>query len=56
MKKYVQSKTKVQIISWVGTCIVHERLSAQEIEDIKKGDIFQVVLSQRFETKLRSSI
>jgi len=32
----VQSKTKVQIISWVGTCIVHERFSAQEIEDIKK--------------------
>jgi len=36
MAKYVQSKTKVQIISWVGTCIVHEKFSAQEIEDIKK--------------------
>jgi len=36
LAKYVQSKTKVQIISWVGTCIVHERFSAQEIEDIKK--------------------
>ena len=36
MAKYVQTKTKVQIISWVGTCIVHERFSAQEIEDIKK--------------------
>jgi len=36
MAKYIQSKTKVQIISWVGTCIVHERFSAQEIEDIKK--------------------
>ena len=35
MAKYVQTKTKVQIISWVGTCIVHERFSAQEIEDIK---------------------
>jgi len=36
MAKYVQSKTKVQIISWVGTCIVHEKFSAQEIKDIKK--------------------
>jgi len=36
MAKYVQSKTKVQIISWVGTCIVHEKFSAQEIIDIKK--------------------
>ena len=36
MAKYVQTKTKVQIISWVGTCIVHERFSAQEIEYIKK--------------------
>ena len=36
MAKYVQTKTKVQIISWVGTCIVHERFSSQEIEDIKK--------------------
>tara|TARA_B100000029_G_C17415707_1_gene902387 strand:- start:39 stop:1034 length:996 start_codon:yes stop_codon:yes gene_type:complete len=36
MAKYVQSKTKVQIISWVGTCIVHEKFSSQEIIDIKK--------------------
>ena len=36
MAKYVQTKTKVQIISWVGTCIVHEKFSSQEIEDIKK--------------------
>ena len=36
MAKYVQTKTKVQIISWVGSCIVHEKFSAQEIEDIKK--------------------
>ncbi len=36
MAKYVQTKTKVQIISWVGTCIVHEKFSAQEIIDIKK--------------------
>jgi len=36
MAKYVQTKTRVQIISWVGTCIVHEKFSAQEIKDIKK--------------------
>jgi len=36
MAKYISTKTKVQIISWVGTCIVHERFSAQEINDIKK--------------------
>ena len=36
MAKYVQTKTDVQIISWVGTCIVHEKFSAQEIKDIKK--------------------
>jgi len=44
MAKYVQSKTKVQIISWVGTCIVHERFSAQEIEDVKKQNPEIVVL------------
>jgi quinolinate synthetase A subunit len=37
MAKYVQTKTKVQIISWVGTCIVHEKFSAQEIKDIKNS-------------------
>ena len=36
LAKYVQSKTKVKIISWQGTCIVHEKFSAQEIKDIKK--------------------
>jgi quinolinate synthase len=36
LAKYVSTKTKVQIISWVGTCIVHERFSAQEIKDIRK--------------------
>ncbi len=34
LAKYVSTKTKVQIISWVGTCIVHEKFSAQEIKDI----------------------
>ena len=45
MAKYVQTKTKVQIISWVGTCIVHERFSAQEIEDIKKQNPEILVLT-----------
>ena len=36
MAKYISTKTKVQIISWVGTCIVHERFSAQEINNVKK--------------------
>jgi len=45
MAKYVQSKTKVQIISWIGTCIVHERFSAQEIEDIRKQNPEIVVLT-----------
>ena len=45
MAKYVQSKTKVQIISWIGTCIVHERFSAQEIKDIKKQNPGIVVLT-----------
>ena len=33
---YVSKNTKVKIISWKGTCIVHEQFSAKEIEDIKK--------------------
>ena len=45
MAKYVQTKTKVQIISWVGTCIVHERFSAQEIKNIKKQNPEIVVLT-----------
>ena len=45
LAKYVSTKTKVQILSWIGTCIVHERFSAQEIEDIKKQNPGIVVLS-----------
>ena len=36
MANYVSSKTKVKIISWKGTCIVHEKFTAKEINDIKK--------------------
>jgi quinolinate synthase len=45
MAKYVQTKTKVQIISWIGTCIVHERFSAHEIKEIKKQNPEIVVLT-----------
>ena len=45
LAKYVSTKTKVQIIAWIGTCIVHERFSSQEIEDIKKQNPEIVILS-----------
>ena len=32
---YVSKNTKVKIISWKGTCIVHEKFTGKEIEDIK---------------------
>ena len=45
LAKYVSTKTKVKIISWIGTCIVHERFSAQEINDIRKQNPEIEVLS-----------
>lgn len=45
LAKYVSTKTKVRIISWVGSCIVHERFSAQEIKDIRKQNPEIVILS-----------
>ncbi len=32
---YVSKNTKVKIISWKGTCIVHEQFTGKEIEEIK---------------------
>ena len=32
---YVAKNTKVKIISWKGTCIVHEQFTSKEIEEIK---------------------
>ena len=32
---YVAKNTKIKIISWKGTCIVHEQFTSKEIEDIK---------------------
>ena len=45
MAKYVATKTKVKIISWKGTCIVHEKFTAKEINDIKKQNPEIFVLS-----------
>ena len=36
LAKYVASNTKVEIISWKGTCIVHEQFTAKEINEIKR--------------------
>ncbi len=38
LANYVAKQTKVKIISWKGSCIVHEQFSAKEIEDIKKAN------------------
>ncbi len=32
---YVAKNTKVKIISWKGTCVVHEQFTGKEIQDIK---------------------
>ena len=45
MAKYVASKTKVKIISWKGTCIVHEKFTAKEINNIKEQNPEIFVLS-----------
>ncbi len=36
LANYVQKNTKVKIISWQGTCVVHEKFSGNEINDIRK--------------------
>jgi len=36
LANYVQKNTKVKIISWQGTCIVHEKFTAREVDDIRK--------------------
>ena len=45
MANYVATKTKVKIISWKGTCIVHEKFTAKEINDIKKQNPEILILS-----------
>ena len=36
LANYVQKNTKVKIISWQGICIVHEKFTGKEVEDIRK--------------------
>ncbi len=36
LANYVAKQTKVKIISWRGSCIVHEQFSAKDIQDIRK--------------------
>jgi len=38
LAKYVQTKTKVQIIAWKGHCEVHERFTATELESFRRAD------------------
>ena len=45
LAKYVASKTKVEIISWKGTCMVHEQFTAKEIKEIKEQNPGIVVIA-----------
>ena len=38
LAKYVASQTNVEIISWQGTCEVHEQFNEEEINEIKKNN------------------
>jgi quinolinate synthase len=38
LANYVASNTNVKIISWKGTCIVHERFTAQEVEEVRAAN------------------
>ena len=38
LANYVAKQTKVKIISWKGSCIVHEQFSAKEIQDIRRSN------------------
>ena len=38
LANYVQKNTKVKIISWQGTCMVHEKFTGKEVEDIRKDN------------------
>ena len=45
LANYVASKTNVKIISWKGTCVVHEQFTAKEIKEIKKQNPGIVVIA-----------
>ena len=38
LANYVAKQTNVKIISWKGSCIVHEQFSAKEIQDIRESN------------------
>ena len=38
LANYVASNTKVKIISWKGTCIVHEKFTAKEVEEVRAAN------------------
>ena len=38
LANYVAKQTRVKIISWKGSCIVHEQFSPKEIQDIRKAN------------------
>jgi quinolinate synthase len=45
LAKYVASKTNVEIIPWNGTCEVHEKFTAKEINEIKEQNPGIVVIA-----------
>jgi len=45
LAKYVASNTNVKIISWKGTCIVHEQFTAKEIKEIKNQNPGIVIIA-----------
>ena len=45
LANYVSLNTNVEIISWKGTCVVHEQFTAKEINDIKKQNPGIVVIA-----------
>ncbi len=38
LAKYVQTKTKVEIIAWKGHCEVHERFTGEELRTLRRAD------------------
>ena len=38
LANYVAKQTNIKIISWKGSCIVHEQFSAEEIKEIRKNN------------------
>jgi quinolinate synthase len=45
LAKYVASQTKVKIIPWHGTCMVHEQFTAEELNQLRKNYPDLVIVS-----------